>query len=366
MRQKADFRRITLLIIAAQIIFMTACGTAVSYSEDIQTTIFTDSSGRKVEIPTDITRVAPSGSVATMILATICPEYMVSVSSTPSSSQYKYLPERLLDLPTTGQLYGSRSTINLESLLKASPQIIIDLGDRKDNIASDMNTMQRTIGIATVFIEADLPNLASAYRTLGEILGLSERAETLASFIDETMEMAETNRSQIAENERKSVMYTSGPTGLNTNAYGSVQAQVFEIIGAVNAIVVDDVSNAGGGNIIDLEQLYNFDPEVILFAGSSIYDIVDGMPAWTELYAIRNNTYYEIPELPYNWMASPPSINMILGIWWSGNLLYPQYYDYDVADIVKQIYSLFWDYELTDTEIQSMLQNSTMKAHNYG
>ena len=36
--------------------------------------------------------------------------------------------------------------------------------------------------------------------------------------------------------------------------------------------------------------------------------------------------------MPYNWLSNPPSLNMLLGIWWLGNLLYPQYYDYDMAE----------------------------------
>ncbi len=108
-------------------------------------------------------------------------------------------------------------------------------------------------------MEADLDSAAEAYRTLGKILGLERRAEMIASFVDETMTMAAANSAKIAEDDKVSVMYTSGEAGLNTDAYGSVQAQVLDIVGAKNAIVVGDVTNKGGGNIIDMEQLYNAD-----------------------------------------------------------------------------------------------------------
>ena len=356
------FKFIAFIITAALLASLTACGSPVKYDNGVETILFTDSAGRRVELPKDITRVAPSGAVATMILATLCPEYMVCVSSTPSSGQYKYLPANLMDLPTTGQLYGSRSTINLESLISASPQIIIDLGDRKEKIDVDMNTLQRTAGIATVFIEADLPHLSSAYRTLGEILGMEERAETLASFVDETMATAAENLAKIPESERKSVMFTSGTSGLNTNAAGSVQAQVLDVVGAVNAVIVEDISNAGGGNVIGLEQLYNFDPEVILFSGGSIYSMVSEFPAWSDLSAVKNGLFYEIPGLPYNWLANPPSVNMVLGIWWLGNLLYPEFYDFDMVETAQRAYRLFWGYELSEDEARLMLEGSTLKA----
>jgi iron complex transport system substrate-binding protein len=264
-------------------------------------------------------------------------------------------------LPTTGQLYGSKSTINLESLISANPQAIIDLGDRKEGIASDMDALQKQTGIASIYLEADLPHMSEAYRTMGQLFGLGERAEAIASFIDETMKMAEENSAKIPDKDRKSVMFTSGSDGLDTNAYGSSQAQVIELVGGKNAVVVEDVSSKGGGNSIDMEQLYNFDPEVIIFSNGSIYDEVGGMAAWKNVAAIKNGSYYEIPSLPYNWMSSPPSVNMVLGIWWLGNLLYPDIYDYDMADQARKIYKLLWNYELSAEEARELLSASTLK-----
>jgi len=355
-------KSVALATVFALLLCLCACAAPVKYDTGTETKSFTDSAGREVLVPSVVTRVAPSGSVATMILATLCPEFMVSVSATPSSAQLKYLPRSLFELPTTGQMYGSRSTINLESLLKAEPQIIIDLGDRKDGIGSDMDNLQKTTGIATVFLEADLPHIAEAYRKMGALFELEERANAIADFIDETMDMAAENSGEIAENERKTVMYTSGTSGLATNAYGSTQAQVLELVGARNAVVVEEISHAGGGNIISLEQLYNFDPEIILFSGGSIYGTVSQTSSWQDLSAIKNNTYYEIPTGPYNWMSSPPSINMVLGVWWLGNLLYPEIYDYDMVKVSQRIYKLFWDYELSTDEAAEMLAASTLKA----
>jgi len=328
---------------------------------------FTDSCGREVELPKEITRIAPSGVVATMILDTIAPEYMVCISNTPSSEQFKYLPDNLVKLPTTGQLYGSKSTINLESLLSADPQVIIDLGDPKEGIEKDMDAVQKQTGVPTIFIQADLPNMAQAYRTLGEILsGKEERGEELAAFIDETMTMAAENKAKISEEDRISVMYTSGTSGLNSNAKGSVQSQVMDLVGAENAIVVNEISNKGGGNTVSLEQLYLFDPDMILFTTGSVYSSVSEDPAWMRLKAISSDAYYEIPGMPYNWMSNPPSINMVLGIWWFGNLLYPDVYSYDMKEKAKEMYLLFWNYQLSEEEANAMLQNSIIKRNNQG
>lgn len=96
-----------------------------------ETVSFTDSLGRTVELPADITRIAPSGAVATMILAAIAPECMVTINAAPSESQIAFLPANLAALPETGQMYGSKANLNLETLLAADPQVVIDLGDKK-------------------------------------------------------------------------------------------------------------------------------------------------------------------------------------------------------------------------------------------
>lgn len=352
-----------LLSVAMVLGLLAGCASNDSARGGEETVAFTDSLGRTVQIPKELTRVAPSGAVATMILSTIAPEYMVSVSATPSSAQYKYLPQNLLTLPTTGQMYGSKSTLNLETLLSCGAQIVIDLGDRKENMAEDLDALQKQIGIPVIFLEADVVHMEQMYRTLGSILsGKEARGNALADFAAETVAMAAEASAKVTDEERVRVMYTSGISGLDTNAEGSTQAQVLSLVGAENAIVVPEVSNRGGGNTINLEQLYNFDPDVILFAPGSIYETVAEDTAWSQLSAIRDGRYYEIPGLPYNWLSGPPSINMLLGVWWLGNLLYPQYYDYDVTEKAQEAFRLLWGYDLSADEAAEMLRGSTLKG----
>jgi len=352
------------LTVCLTVSLLTACGggETTAVPDTSKSITFTDSAGRQVPVHAEITRVAPSGAVATMFLASVCPDYMVCIASNPSDSQCRYLDSALLTLPATGQLYGSKGTINLEALMNAQPQVIIDLGDAKDGIGQDMDALQEQTGIPTVFIEADLPHMAEAFRMLGQLLGgKTDRCAELAQYVEETVALAEANAARIPEAERKSVMYTSGVSGLDTNAAGSTQAQVLELIGAKNAVTVENVSNKGGGNPINMEQLYLFDPDVILFAADSMYSDAASDPAWRQVRAIQEGQYCEIPALPYNWMSNPPSLNMLLGIRWLGNLLYPDVYDYDMTAEAQRAYRLLWGYELSGEEAQSMLQRSTLR-----
>ena len=357
------------IICCAVILIMTvgfcACGNSSSSgsdTEDEATYEFVDSCDRTVQIPETITRIAPSGATAQMVLMTIAPEMLVGLSSTPSTDQYPYFPEEMITLPTFGQFYGSKANLNMESLIAADPQVIIDIGDKKAGHAKDMRKIQKQTGIPTIFIEADIDDFPNAYRTLGQILGKEKKGEELASYVEDVLALAEENKAKLTEEDVVSVMYGTGSTGLNTNAKGSVQADVLDMIGVENAIVTEEVTNQGGGTLVGMEEVYKVDPDVILLNTGGPYDrIVSGDSEWEELTAVKDGKVYEVPNVPYCWMSSPPSINRVIGILWLGNILYPDLYDYDMVAKAQEFYKLFWNYDLSEEEAKALLANSTLK-----
>lgn len=347
-------KRLISIALIITLVFTSLFAQAVQEEVKKETVSFTDSSGRVVEIPATIDRVAPSGAVATMFLSAFAPEKMCTVSGSPSKEQMEYLPEKLASLPETGQMYGSKATLNLEELLASGAELVIDLGDFKDGIQEDLDALQAQIGIPVIFIEANMESMASAFRTLGKVLSMEERGEALGAFVDETMAMAAENKGKIKD--KVSVMYATTADGLGTNAKGSTQAQVLEIVGAENAIVVENVSDKGGGNQINLETAMMADPDVIIFTEESIYKEVSTLSGWKEMTAVKNGSYYMVPTMPYNWLGNPPSMNMLIGVWWLGNLLYPEYYSYSMVDKAREIYSLLWGYDLSVEEAETMLE----------
>ena len=354
-------KRALSLFLITLLVLTSVFSQATQETTQKETISFTDSVGRTVEIPAVVEKVAPSGAVATMFLASFAPERMCTVSGRPSSSQMEYLPPELASLPETGQLYGSKATLNLEELLSSGAELVIDLGDYKKGIEEDLDALQSQIGIPVIFIESNLDNMASAFRTLGKILSMEERGEALGAFVDETMAMAKENREKIRDNEVVSVMYTTGADGLGTNAKGSSQAQVLDIIGAENAIIVEKLSNKGGGNQINLESAMAADPDVIIFTEDSIASTVSTLPGWKEMSAVKNGRYCIVPSSPYNWLGNPPSMNMIVGVWWLGNLLYPEYYSYSMSGKIKEIYSLLWNYDMNEEEAKALLDGAMFK-----
>ena len=341
---------------------LSGCGsTAKQNKEPVPTVTFTDSAGREVEIPAEITAIAPSGSLAQMLLYTLCPDKLMGLCSSFSRIQKQYIKEDYWELPVFGQFYGSGGTVNYEEIIEAAPDIIIDIGEQKDTIVSDMDTLQEQTGIPVIFVEATLYTMPDAYETLGQILDCSERAETLASYTRNVLALAEENRAALDESQIVDAVYVQGEYGTEVNAKGSSHAEVLDVVGVNNLAVLEDFSG-GGGDEVSMEQMLLWDPDVVLISPDGNFDDIYDDPQWQSATAVKNHDIYEVPIGPYNWLDRPPSMQRILGILWLGNLLYPDLYDFDMVEKTQEFYQLFWDYPLTVEEAEALLANSTLLA----
>jgi iron complex transport system substrate-binding protein len=317
---------------------------AAPRASSAQTVPFADSSGRTVEIPAKITRIAPSGSLAQMFLLAIAPDMLCAVSSSYTPEAAEFVPAYLANLPVVGQFYGTRN-LNPEEIAAIGPDLIIDVGEPKDSIAADMDSITASVAIPAIHITATLNSTPQAFRTLGKLLGRETQGEALAVFCEKTLATGNRIEAQ-AGNKKTAVLYCLGNSGLNVLAKGTFHAEVLDKL-TDNRAVVDSPAARGSGNETDLEQILLWDPEVIIFGADSIYAQVDSDSTWRQLRAVRNGAYYEVPQGPYNWMGGPPSINRYLGMLWLGKILYPEYATYDLYTEVAEYYRLFYSYNLS-------------------
>ena len=318
-----------------------------------ETLSFTDSAGRTVKVPKDIRRIAPSGPLAQMALMALAPERFVGLSSAMDRDAEKYL-KPLAQLPVIGLLYGTKGELNLEELLRLDPQVIIDIGDAKPSVKDDMDALQAQLGIPCVHIDMRLKDAGHAYRMLGELLDAREKAETIALYCELVYKRAESIALQVADKKVR-LLYCLGEDGLNVLAKGSYHAEVLDLA-ADNAAVIDSPASKGTGNEADMEQLFLWDPDFIVFAPDSAYPAAASDPLWQELKAVRQGNYVQTPCGPYNWMGFPASVQRFLGLLWLQKLLYPQEARYDLQAEVTVYYKLFYGHELTPAQYDALMR----------
>ncbi|PXX50721.1 iron complex transport system substrate-binding protein [Hungatella effluvii] len=321
------------------------------------TRIITDSAGREVEIPSEITKIAPSGPLAQIVLYTVSPDKLAGLAADFSDEAKQYIDEKYWGLPKFGQFYGKNASLNMEALIAEAPDVIIDIGEAKKTVKEDMDALQEQLNIPVIFVEATLPTMADAYEMLGDITGEKAQAGKLADYCRAEIGKADQNAAAIADADRKSVYFGLGDDGLHTNAKGSIHADVIDRIGAVNAADVEAVSS-GGGSEVSFEQVLLWNPDLIIVDSQKLYDTLTADPMWQELDAVKNGKIFKIPTAPYSYMSSPPSVNRMIGIEWLGGLVYPEIYTSDIREEVKNFYQLFYHIDVTDEKLEAILKNA--------
>ncbi len=318
------------------------------------TVMFTDSVGREIEVPANITKVAISGPLAQIVVFALAPDKLVGIASEWDTTAEQFLDTNYYNLPLLGQLYGGKGELNLETLLASGAQVVIDVGEPKDTIVEDLDALQTQTGIPFVHITATTENMGDAYRKLGELLNMTDEAETLATYCDEvyarTVEIANSV-------DKVNLLYCLGDAGLNVIAKGSYHAEVIDLL-ANNLAVVESPSSKGSGNEVDMEQILLWNPDVILFAPDSIYATVGSDSNWQDITAIKNGNYYEVPFGPYNWMGFPPSVQRYLGMMWMAQLLYPETAQYDLYAEISQYFNMFYHCNITQEQFNELISNS--------
>ena len=318
------------------------------------TRVFTDSCGREVTVPADIQKIAVSGPLAQIVVFAIAPDKMVGVANAWDESAKTYFDAKYLELPLLGQLYGGKGELNLETLLSAAPDVVIDVGEPKDSMAEDLDALQEQTGIPFVHIDAYLASMDDTYAMLGDLLAMPNEAQGLADYCRYAYDKVKAIADSV---EKVDLLYITGEEGLNVIARGSYHAEVIDML-CNNLAVVDEPSSKGTGNEVDMEQILNWNPAAVIFAPSSIYSTVADNENWQTIPAIRDGRYYEVPMGPYNWMGFPPSVQRILGMQWMAKVLYPDAADYDMYETTQTYFQLFYHCDLTAEQYAALTAHS--------
>lgn len=328
---------------------------------EADTVTFTDDLGRTVELPATIDRICPSGFTAQQVLLTIAPDKMVGLAQELTDDQLKIFGQKFADYPMFGAVLGATDNLNREAVAAANPQVIIDTGEAKEGAEDDLNALQEQLGIPVVFIEAKLSDYGAAYARLGELLGMESRGDQLSQYCTDIYQKVETVMAGIPESERVHMAYLLGENGLNAIAKTSFQGAVVDMV-ADNVVVVEEASGKGTGNEVSLEQIALWNPDLIIFQEGSIYDTVGDNPAWAGIAAIDNDNYYQVPNDPWCWMNNPPTVNQLMGLQWLPRLLYPDKFDDTIADVTREYYHLMYNYDLTDGELNDLIEDAIPRA----
>jgi iron complex transport system substrate-binding protein len=315
---------------------------------------FTDAAGRVVSVPQTVERVFAAGPPAAIVVFTLTPEKLLGWTREPSPAENEYLPEEYRDLPGLGRLTGRGNTVNLEAVVAADPDLVVDLGSVGPTYASLADRVEEQTGVPTILLGGRLDELPDSYRSLGAILGASERGDELASAIETMLDDTYRRIARLSPEARPRVYYARGPEGLETALTGSINVEALDFVRAEN--VAGEAIGRSGLATASLEQVIAWDPEAIVTVDPAFFARVFDDPRWQGIRAVRDRRVYLAPQYPFPWVDFPPSVNRVLGVRWLAAMLYPDLFPEPIGPIARDFYARFYHRELSAEELDRLLR----------
>lgn len=315
-----------------------------------------DSAGRHVEVPDRIERVMAAGPPASVLLTILAPEKLIGWNRVPSPEELPYLPAVVRNLPEIGRLTGRGGTANLEVVIAAKPDLIVDFGSVSDTYASLADRVQSQTGIPYILIDGRFANTPAAVQLVGGILGVGQRAEELARRMEEILREVDRVTASVPAQARPRVYLARGTRGLETGNRGSINTEIIERAGATN--VVDGGLQQGGLYTVSLEQVAAWNPETIVTVEPSVAEYIRSDPSWSQIEAVRRDRVYLSPKLPFGWIDAPPSLNRLVGLQWLARLLFPGRFSDDMRDVARHFYRQFYQVDLSQAELDKLLDGA--------
>jgi iron complex transport system substrate-binding protein len=313
----------------------------------------TDAAGRKVNLPAKINKVFAAGTPAAITLYTLAPDLLAGWPDPIRKDRLAYLPPKYAALPVTGRLTGRANTANVEAVLAAKPDLVLDIGTVAPIYASLADRVQQQTGIPYVLLDGALARAPALYRQLGDILDAGTAAESLASYATDMLAQVRQRVSYVPRSERARVYYARGPEGLETGLAGSINAEMLDFIGAQNVAATGEKRNIA---TVSPEQILSWNPEDIVTIDRRFYQSVWHDPIWQEIEAVKFRHVFLAPDRPFGWFDSPPATNRLIGLKWLCSKIYNGLFNGDLVADTHEFYQRFYHIDLTEAQITALLE----------
>ena len=315
-----------------------------------------DATGRQVAVPEKIQRVYAAGPPASVFVFALAPSKLIGWTRAMRPQEEIFLPKQYWNLPELGRLTGRGNTTNVEVLLTAKPDLIVDVGSTAPTFVSLAERVQEQTAIPYLLYDGSFAKTAQTFRDLGAVLGEEARGKQLAAYIDKTLTDIRAKIATIPVDKRPRVYYARTPTGLQTAVQGSINVEVLDLLGAVN------VAGQGSGGLtnVSLEQVLGWNPDVIVTTDLNFYANVYQDARWASLAAVKARRVYLSPHLPFGWFDFPPGPNRVVGLHWLAQILYPTLFKDDLRPKVAEFYKLFYHREPTDEMLDALFADGTV------
>ncbi|MBR5429244.1 MAG: ABC transporter substrate-binding protein [Firmicutes bacterium] len=311
-----------------------------------ETRIITDMAGNEVEIPAEVNTYVESWFAhnAVDLMLDQAEGMLITCAS------YEQHPWMYIVCPNFWNAQSTKfaTDMSLEEIIAAEPDVVFGSNE-------DYREMFETVGIP--FINCSFKTydeMIQAVKLTAEVFGgdAIEKADAWANYLQERLDWVSERVADIPDEERVRVAHGSSIYELDFDGANTIIDEWITYSGGINA-----AAEGLEGNLqtITLEQVMEWDPDVLITGRP--HDQVDEVlsdPAWASLKAVKNGAVYSNPRGIFAWDRY--GVEEALQPQWCAQLLYPdRFEDFDISEEVKYFYKEFLNYELTDEEVEMIL-----------
>lgn len=305
----------------------------------------TDMNGTEVEVPVNPTKYADSWFAHNEITIMLTgAEGLVATHCDKKSFpwMYKVCPNMEKATVTFGKDF------NFDELAKLEPQVIFDskedLRDKAKELGiplvnctfSTYETMQKSIELTGQVYGGKAVDIAKKYN--------DELSSTVASVKEKT--------DKISDSDRPSVMHGNSVYTFVLDGKDTIIDTWINTAGGKNAVAESTKGNAQ--QKFSLEQIIDWNPDVIITGKADEVDQILSDPAWASISAVKEKKVYVNPKGVFGWDRY--GVEELLQIQWVSALLHPDVFtDLDIRTKMKDFYKTYLNYELTENEIDLIL-----------
>src|SRR6516165_12700411 len=324
---------------------------------------FVDAAERYVVVPDRVGRVMAADQSAAVLVFVLAPEKLAGWSRPLTREQRAYIPAKLARLPVTGEFGGPVPTAAVDGVARLRPDLIIDTGAVTPEAAARADAIQQQTGVPYILLDGSIQHTPDTLTTVGAMLGVAERGQDLAAYARNAIDGLRGRLLITESTSRPLVYYGRGPDGLETGLAGAQAMAAIDQAGVINV-----AAQLGSGELtrVAREQIFEWDPAIIIAQQHSFYNVLQRDRRWRGLPAVTQKRVYLAPADPFGWIDDPPGVNRIIGLPWLSALFYPNVYQEDLRATVREFYDKFYRVQLTDRQLEALVRPAEARAGETG
>ncbi len=348
-------KRMTSLALVCVLLLCALCACTPKAQPQTGGITVTDCAGRTVTVPADpqsICALSPfSGPMVTLLgfgdrITTTCNNAARSLLLAEICPQIK----NAVVVKNSGSVNGEEVLANGTDLMFADMGVYENEAERAKLDA---------LGIPYVVVDFEtIDEQFRAVRVLGDALQQSEKAEQYIHWFQSALDRADA----AAKTGTPVRLYHAVNEAVRTDYKGSYCAEWIAHTGVTNVSLESGALNMEGNKAYTtLEQIYAWDPDLIICNEAQVDDYILSDEKWVGLSAVQRGHVYQIP-IGITRMGHPTSLETPLALLWLTKLLYPDTFDVDLDQEIKDFYQIFFGYTLSDDWLAAIKDGSEMRT----